>query len=63
MPKVVVTYRAPKGDSKVVETLGYTFHDGKAEEVEVDDRALKKLQGNPHFECGEKPEVREHKGS
>jgi hypothetical protein len=54
MPKELsVTYHAPKGDSKVVEMLGVTFLDGKTETIVVTDRALAKLQGNRHFECGE----------
>jgi hypothetical protein len=65
MPKELsVTYHAPKGDSKVVEAYGSTFHDGKPETVVVDDRTLAKLQGNRHFECGEakdhKPDKAEH---
>jgi hypothetical protein len=53
MKELSVTYHAPKGDSKVVEMLGHTFYDGKAEKVVADDRTLAKLQGNPHFECGQ----------
>jgi hypothetical protein len=52
MKKLSVTYHAPKGDNKVVEAFGHTFHDGKAEEVEVDDATLAKMQGNKYFECG-----------
>jgi hypothetical protein len=59
MPKELsVTYHAPKGDSKVVEMIGHTFYDGKAETVVVDDRTLAMLQGNKHFECGE---AKDHK--
>jgi hypothetical protein len=53
MKQVNVTYHAPRGDSKAVEVFGYTFYDGKQETIEVDDRVLGKLQGNPLFECGE----------
>jgi hypothetical protein len=49
MNKATVTYSAPKGDSKVVEMLGYTFFDGVGQEIECDDDRLKKLQGNPLF--------------
>jgi hypothetical protein len=48
-----VTYHAPKGDSKVVEMLGFTFYDGKQETVTVEDRAAAQLQANRHFECSE----------
>lgn len=55
MTEVTVTYKAPPGDSKVTEAFGYTFFDGKAEKIEVDERVLGKLQNNPHFTVGEKP--------
>ncbi|MEH2525864.1 MULTISPECIES: hypothetical protein [unclassified Bradyrhizobium] len=64
MKKVSVTYRAPKGDNKVVEAFGHTFHDGKAEQIEVEDATLKKLQSNRHFEVGEsgpRPEPAKHR--
>lgn len=50
MTKVSVTYHAPKGDEKVVEIFGETFFDGKSNDVELDDHAVRKLKGNPHFE-------------
>ena len=37
MKKVSVTYKAAKGDSKVVEAWGCTFYDGNAETVTVSD--------------------------
>jgi hypothetical protein len=58
MKELSVTYHAPKGDNKVVEMIGHTFYDGKAETVVVDDRTLAMLQGNKHFECGE---AKDHK--
>jgi hypothetical protein len=57
--KVSVTYKAPPGDSKVCEMYGHTFYDGKAEEVEVDDETLAKLQGSRVFECGKPTEVKD----
>lgn len=60
LKKLSVTYHAPKGDSKVVEMHGYTFHDGKAEEVELDEWAIKKLQGNHLFACGQVSDVQRH---
>jgi hypothetical protein len=56
--KVSVTYHAPPGDSKVVEAHGHTFFDGKAEEIEVDDDTLARLQGHRMFECGKPTEVK-----
>ena len=53
MKKLSVTYKAPPGDSKVVEAFGHTFYDGKSETVTVDDRIAAKMQANPHFKCGE----------
>jgi hypothetical protein len=68
LKKLSVTYHAPKGDSKVVEAFGHTFYDGKAEEVEIEERTLAKLQNNRHFECGKpsdapppKPDHDDHK--
>jgi hypothetical protein len=52
MTKATVTYKAPKGDSKVVEIFGHTFFDGKAETVDLDDDALEKLKNHPLFDCG-----------
>jgi hypothetical protein len=57
--KVSVTYHAPPGDSKVTEAFGHTFFDGKAEEIEVDDETLARLQGNRTFECGKPTEVKD----
>lgn len=58
MNKATVTYMAPKGDSKMVEMLGYTFFDGVAQEIECSDERLKKLQGNALFKVtdGDKPD-------
>jgi hypothetical protein len=52
MEKVSVTYKAPEGDSKVIEVFGHTFFDGKAENIEVDERTLAKLKGNKLFDLG-----------
>src|SRR5215831_21139974 len=57
MKKVSVTYHAPKGDSKVTEAFGHTFYDGKAEDVEVEDHVVAKLQSNRNFECGKPSDV------
>jgi hypothetical protein len=61
MKSVSVTYKAPPGDSKVVEVFGHTFFDGKAETVTVDERVLAKLQGNQRFKCGEPTDAKETK--
>jgi hypothetical protein len=53
MPKITVTYKAPKGDSKVTEIFGHTFFDGKPESIDVDDREAEKLKGHPLFTVGE----------
>jgi hypothetical protein len=53
MNRLQVTYKAPKGDSKVTEVFGYTFFDGKPETITVDDRVLAKLQAHPLFVCGD----------
>jgi hypothetical protein len=54
MAKISVTYHAPKGDNKVCEMYGHTFHDGKAEHLDDDTPAQKsvvaKLRGNKVFE-------------
>jgi hypothetical protein len=54
MAKISVTYHAPKGDAKVCEMSGHTFHDGKAEHLDDDTPAQKaivtKLRGNKLFE-------------
>lgn len=57
MKKVSVTYHAPKGDSKVAQLFGHTFHDGKAEEVEVEDGVLAKLKNNPSFTLGKESDA------
>jgi hypothetical protein len=56
MAKISVTYRAPKGDEKVVEMGGHTFFDGKVEKVDSESEAflLAKLRTNRHFEVSEK---------
>jgi hypothetical protein len=55
MSKISVTYHAPKGDEKVVETHGLTFYHGQA--VELDDKEhgafLAKAKRNPHFLVGD----------
>lgn len=55
MGKVAVTYHAPKGDERVVETRGLTFFDGQTQELDADEHKdfLAKAEGNPHFEVGE----------
>jgi hypothetical protein len=54
MPVTVsVTYRAPKGDSKVVELYGRTFFDGQAVEIEDNEEnghAIAKLTRNKFFD-------------
>jgi hypothetical protein len=47
-----VTYKAPKGDERVVEMRGYTFFDGQPVDIE-DEAFLEKLQTNQHFEVAE----------
>ncbi len=61
MAKVSVTYRAPKGDEKVVEMGGHTFFDGKVEKVDSESEAflLGKLRTNRHFEVSEKDAPKE----
>lgn len=53
MRKAIVTYNAPEGDNKVVETHGLTFFDGQPLELNTDDHEafLKKVDGNPHFDA------------
>ena len=60
LKKVSVTYHAPKGDEKVTETFGHTFHDGKPEEVEIPEEMLEKLKSNPNFECGKESDAKPH---
>ena len=61
MAKVSVIYRAPKGDSKVVEWGPYTFYDGVAIEIECTEEnahMLKKIAANKrHFELSEMAEA------
>jgi hypothetical protein len=52
--KLTVVYKAPPGDSKVTEAFGYTFHDGKPEEIEVDDETAERIKSNPMFGPGGK---------
>lgn len=50
-----VTYKAPKGDDRVVTFLGVEFFDGQAVEVSVDEHAhlIHKAKVNPHFEVSD----------
>jgi hypothetical protein len=57
MKKVSVTYKAAKGDSKVVEAWGCTFYDGKAETVTVSDEYYNEMTGNRFFELGKATDV------
>lgn len=52
MRTATATYRAPQGDSKVVEMGGVTFFDGQMVDLNTDDHEhmISKLQNNPHFE-------------
>lgn len=53
MRKAKVTYVAPAGDNKVVETRGVTFFDGHPQDdLNTDDHGdlIRKAQGNPHFD-------------
>jgi hypothetical protein len=54
MPKLSVVYKAPEGAAKVTELYGHTFHDGKAEEVELTDEQAEKVKNNPMFQPGGK---------
>jgi hypothetical protein len=54
MPKLSVIYKAKEGDAKVTELYGHTFHDGKAEEVELTDEQAEKIKNNPAFQPGGK---------
>jgi len=60
MPKLTVIYKAPPGDSKVTEAFGHVFHDGKPEDIEVDDATAAKIKANPVFQPGGKAEAKEH---
>ena len=57
MKKVSVTYVAPPGDAKVTEMFGHTLHDGHAEDIEVTERELEKLKGNPYFKVGKETDA------
>ena len=57
MKKLSVTYKAPKGDSKVVEAWGHTFYDGKAEQVTLSDEFYEEATGNRFFELGKVTDV------
>ena len=57
MKKVSVTYKAPPGDAKVTEMFGHTLYDGKAETIDVTERELDKLKGNPCFEVGKETDA------
>jgi len=50
--KLRVTYKAPPGDALVTSFAGYTFHDGKPEDIEVDDATAEKIKNNPVFHPG-----------
>lgn len=50
--KLTVVYKAPPGDSKVVEIFGHTFYDGKPEDIEVEDSIAEKIKSNPVFRPG-----------
>lgn len=54
---ISVTYRAPKGDDRVVETRGLTFFDGQAQDIDAEEHAefLAKARSNPHFVVGDQP--------
>jgi hypothetical protein len=57
--KITVTYKAPPGDAKVTEAFGHTFHDGKPEEIEVDEHTADKIRNNPCFMIGGEPKTSE----
>lgn len=52
MRSAIATYKAPEGDSKVVEMGGVTFFDGQPVELNSEDHGhmIGKLQGNQHFD-------------
>jgi hypothetical protein len=50
--KLSVVYKAPPGDSKVCEAWGYTFFDGKPEDIEVSDEIAEKIKSNRNFAPG-----------
>ncbi len=60
MGTVSVTYRAPTGDDRVIETRGLTFFDGQSLSLDEDEHAafIAKAVGNPLFEVdGAAPKV------
>jgi hypothetical protein len=61
--EATVTYHAPPGDNKVVETRGLTFYHDQAQQLDTDEHAdfLAKAQGNPHFEVS-MPEEAKRRG-
>jgi hypothetical protein len=54
--KLSVIYKAPPGDSKVLEIFGFTFYDGQSQDVEVDDETAERIKNNPVFRPGGKAE-------
>lgn len=65
MPKISVTYIAPKDDSPVVTTRGVRFFDGQAQEFDYDEHKelITKANGNPHFKVeGDIPEDKPRRG-
>ena len=53
MGNVSVTYKAPPGDTKVVEFCGHKFEDGKPTQIEENEEnmeAIRKLASHPLFE-------------
>ena len=54
--KLTVVYKAPPGDNKVTEAFGHTFHDGKPEDIEVDDETAERIKSNPVFHPGGTPQ-------
>ena len=59
MKKVTVTYKAVKGDSKVVEAWGCTFYDGKPETVTVSDEYYNEMVNSRYYELGKATDVTE----
>lgn len=55
--KMTVIYKAPPGEAKVTEVFGYTFHDGKPEDIEVDDETAERIKTNPMFQPGGPPKA------
>jgi hypothetical protein len=60
MKKLSVTYKAPKNDSKIAESWGHVFYDGKAETVTVSDEYYQEMIVNRFFECGKATDVTPH---